>query len=170
MIKTLYATGLRKSELLNMRKEHMVSDYEIEIPSRTSKRIKQAERNPTKRPDPFIIDLNNEIAPFFHEVKSGPIWPVWTRNNFRDQFNRAALLAGLRTKTEKGEEGATPHTLRHTFAKDILQSRKTSLPELKEMLHHEDIQSTMIYNRWTQRQRFRENVNALIRPNIRKVI
>lgn len=161
MIKTLYATGVRLGELLNMDKDDMVSEYEIEIKSRTQRRVRQAQKNPTKSAIPYIMDLNDEIAPFFWEVESGPIWPGWKKRNFEEKFELAAKLANVI---------ATPHTMRHTFAKDTLRSGKTSLPELQAMLNHQDSKSTDVYTRWTRRQRFRENVNALIRPNIKKVI
>lgn len=159
--KTLYATGVRRAELLNMEKEHMITEFAIEIVNPSTKR-KSAAQNATKSEEPYIVDLNDEIAPFFHEVQSGRIFPGWTKNSFSHEFKRAAKLAGF--------PETIPHGMRHTFAKDLLQSGKVSLPEVQGRLNHKDIQSTMVYSKWAKNQRSRESVNALIRPQILKVV
>lgn len=156
IIKVLHGTGVRRAELLNMHAEHMISSYEIEIP--TKSRMNQ-NHIATKSKEPYTVALNNEIAPFFREVKSGPIFPGWTDNSLANQFKRCVKRAGL--------PGLTPHGLRHTFSKDALQSG-TRLPELRAMLNHKNIQTTMRYVRF-EKSRLKENVDAMIRPRILRV-
>lgn len=57
--------------------------------------------------------------------------------NFQRDFKRAVLSAGI-------ERPATPHTLRHSFATQLLQSG-TDIRTAQEPLGHSDVSTTMIY-------------------------
>ena len=56
---------------------------------------------------------------------------------FQRDFKRAVLSAGI-------ERPATPHTLRHSFATQLLQSG-TDIRTAQEPLGHSDVSTTMIY-------------------------
>lgn len=71
-------------------------------------------------------------------IGNGFLFPVRAMNpTFNNSFiNRAAKKAGL--------ADVTVHTMRHTFATGMLKAG-LSLPEVKELLGHRNIESTMVY-------------------------
>lgn len=132
LIKVMLHTGLRRSEVVNLRKEHMINENSIVIPSRRRMR-RNTSLITTKSSKPYTIDLNSEIKPIFDAIKEGPIFPGWTIVTINERFRRVADAAGF--------PELTPHGLRHTFASDLL-AKKVPIDEVQEMLNHSSLDIT----------------------------
>lgn len=134
IIKVFLATGLRDSELLNLSKEHMISDFEIRIPSRRMRM--QSDLNPTKAKKEYVVSLDFNVMPIFAKVEEGRIFKGWTLEQIVKRFKRVAKKAGM--------PELTCHGLRHTFASDLLAAGG-SMKALKLALNHQNISTTDRY-------------------------
>ena len=140
MLEVMYSSGLRISELLNLKirdisfdrgmvnvigkgnKERNVpiGDYALEY---LSKYINDGRAKNMNRNSPFLF-LNRYGEPL-------------SRIYFFKQVKRYALQAGIKTEI-------SPHTLRHCFATHMLENG-AELRAVQEMLGHANIATTQIY-------------------------
>ena len=140
MLELLYATGIRVSELLELRvvdlnpqlgilhlrngkKERIIPIYPAAVKSVTEYLI-------SVRP---AIVLEPEQDKLFTNMNGQPM----SRQGFWKLIKHYADEAGIK-------EEITPHTLRHSFAAHLLENG-AKLQDIKEMLGHSDISSTQIY-------------------------
>ena len=140
MLEILYATGIKVSELLDIK----VSDFNMQIgilhlrnkakerviPMYPSAVRSVAEYITTVRP---IIVQDEKEDRLFTNMNG----QAMSRQGFWKIIKRYADMAGI-----KGE--ITPHTLRHSFAAHLLENG-ANLKDIKEMLGHSDISSTKVY-------------------------
>lgn len=140
MLELLYATGIKVSELLQVK----ISDINLtigilHIKSQNKERIVPIypaalrainEYLQNVRPA-FVTDDNQDIM--FTNISGQPM----SRQGFWKIIKFYAKKAGI-----KGE--ITPQTLRHSFAAHLLENG-AKLQDIKEMLGHSDISSTQIY-------------------------
>ena len=140
MLETMYASGLRVSELLALEKKNInfkkaivvvfgkgakerkvpLGDFAIEYISRYIKEVRS--NNPGK--DSKYLFLNRYGKPL-------------SRQYFFRQIKKYAEIAGI-------EEELSPHTLRHCFATHMLENG-AELRALQEMLGHANLSTTQIY-------------------------
>lgn len=154
MLEVLYATGIRVSELISLKKTDVnltmgfircvgKGSKERMIPL-GSKAIKSLERYLTL--GWAILSKGKESeALFLNHLGTG-----LTRQGFWKIIKKYAHEAGI-TKS------ITPHTLRHSFATHLLENG-ADLRAVQEMLGHADISTTQIYTHLTQ-SRIREVYN-----------
>lgn len=136
ILETFYQTGIRLSELINL-KVHNVQSNQIKV---LGKRNKERIVPISERLNRLILnyrqlkqenDLNSEF--FFITKKSKKLSPklVYDKVNF---YLGEATNLGRRS----------PHVLRHTFATHMLNNG-ASLESIKKLLGHADLSATQIY-------------------------
>lgn len=149
IIELLFSSGLRVSELVGLDREHI-----------NLKRREFMVRGKGQKDRPIFI--STESAHWLHaylEKRSDNTRPLFVRYSGTKQVDlsgnyhrltvrsvqrlvaRYALLAGI-TKT------VTPHTLRHSFATDLLMNG-ADLRSVQAMLGHSNIATTQIYTHVT---------------------
>ena len=144
MIEILYATGIRISELVEMKLSSIYEDKNFLLVSGkgnkerlvpiSKKTRKTLEKYLTVR-DHFISDKNKSIWMF--PSKQSSIGHI-TRQRFNQLLNELNLEAGL------GIKRISPHKLRHAFATHLLENGM-DLRSLQQILGHSDISTTQIY-------------------------
>ena len=160
MIKLMLRTGLRLSEVINLRWDN--------LDLRTG-RVKVVEGKGNKD---RILWINNETLEKLRNWRQrqiddiGSIEFVFTtstgnklkRRDIRTMIYRYAEKAGIQKEVEKNytdtdgkkldktyrEKKVKPHTLRHTFATDLLRETQ-NLRVVQKALGHSDISTTQIY-------------------------
>ena len=140
MLEILYATGIKVSELIelkvgdinlqigilhlkNGKKERIVPIYPAAVRSIANYLV-------NVRP---VIVLEETEDKLFTNMNGKPM----SRQGFWKIIKQYADTAGI-------QKDITPHTLRHSFATHLLENGAT-LTDIKEMLGHSDISSTQIY-------------------------
>ncbi len=140
MLELLYATGIKVSELIELR----LSDINLQIgflnlSSDTKERIIPIYPNAVKNITNYVenvrpaIVLEGETDKLFTNMTGKNL----SRQGFWKIIKHYASLAGINKEI-------TPHTLRHSFAAHLLENG-ARLSDIKEMLGHSDISSTQIY-------------------------
>ena len=145
MLEVLYSTGLRVSELLNLR----LSDVDVRmgcvrcIGKGNKERLVPIGRKAIAAVEQYLADSHSQL------VRSGSPAPhnqvlFLTRNGRR--LNRVSIWKMLHNYGVKlGLRGRlTPHKLRHSFATHLLE-RGADLRSVQLMLGHADISTTQIY-------------------------
>ena len=140
IIETMYSSGLRVSELINLKiKDINTQEKIIKV---LGKGYKQREV-PISNEVFYFIDLylknvrkkiiSNDKTTLFVNKKGHKL----TRQYIFEMIRKHAKIINL-NKT------ISPHTLRHSFATHLL-SKGADLKTVKEMLGHENIETTQIY-------------------------
>lgn len=151
MLEVLYATGIRVSELVELR----LNDVNFElgyiiaygkgskqriVPIGEKAKIKLREYLDTSRPKL----LKSRTSPHLFVTRLGR---KMTRQGFWKVIKAYSRKSGLTKKI-------SPHTLRHSFATHLLE-RGADLRAIQVMLGHSDISTTQIYTH-VERERLKE--------------
>ncbi len=140
MLELMYASGLRVSELLNVKKGDI--DLNQNIITIMGKGAKQ-------RKVPFGEFASDYIRKYLTEVRNKNInsksqylflskyGEPLSRQYFFKRIKKYAAIAGIK-------ENISPHTLRHCFATHLLENG-ADLRVVQEMLGHTNIATTQIY-------------------------
>lgn len=151
MIELLYATGLRVSELINLRLHDI--NLEVGFLIASGKGSKQRIVPIGEKSRATLVEYlkgargklaRNRLTHYLFLNRSGR---KLSRQFFWKTLKKYALAAGLKVKI-------SPHTLRHSFATHML-SGGADLRSLQMMLGHSDISTTQIYTH-VARERLKE--------------
>jgi len=146
MLETLYATGLRVSELIGLKLTDVQLDvgYLVAFGKRSKQRIvplgeaaQQAMRDYLTLARPAIEHDSGSRHIFLNRFGRG-----LTRQGFWKIIKRRAQQAGI-------GKNITPHTLRHSFATHLLDNG-ADLRSVQMMLGHDDTSTTEIYTHVTR--------------------
>lgn len=147
IIELLYASGVRVSELVNIKLSDIDRiDKSIKILGKGSKERMVLYNNHTKEAMDTYLDDGYHT---FNKLNSGYLILNKDGNKLSERYVRVIIdslvrKAGLDIKI-------SPHTMRHTFATDMLEEG-ADLVTVKELLGHESLNTTSIYTHITNEQ------------------
>jgi integrase/recombinase XerD len=146
MLEILYATGLRVSELVNLklREVNLDSGYLMTIGKGNKERLVPIGESAREWSAAYLDRVRLLHDPlrrnqFFFLSRLGE---AMSRQAFWNIIKKRALLAAIR-------KNISPHTLRHSFATHLLENG-ADLRSVQIMLGHADLASTQIYTHVTR--------------------
>jgi len=150
ILETFFSTGLRVSELVALNRDQFVNikdkkDLEISIIGKgdRTRTVYFSERALRWIKKYLEIRKDNEKALFINYRGKNPVSRL-TRRSIERIVKRYAIKAGIPVFT-------TPHTIRHSFATDLL-IKGVDLRTVQEFLGHRSITSTQIYTHVTSKR------------------
>jgi integrase/recombinase XerD len=142
-LETLYATGLRVSELIALPRNVLTADDRVLTVKGKGGRERLVPLNETAQGA-----LQAHLAAVRADEKEGRRVSAWlfpssggehlTRQRFGQELKALALAAGIEPAR------VSPHVLRHAFASHLLE-RGADLRTVQQLLGHADISTTQIY-------------------------
>ena len=137
ILELLYATGMRVSELINLKETDLHTDLKI---------IRVLGKGSKERLVPVTDFALNWVDKYLKEVrdpallKKGVACDFLFLNNRAGQLTRQAVWQSIKkySKLARIDKDITPHTLRHTFATHLLENG-ADLRVVQEILGHSDI-------------------------------
>ena len=147
IISILYGTGIRRAELIGLKRNSM--DF-----SRSILRVRG--KGDKTRDIPIIPSLSKEISLYLTAVSSficcepsadtpllltpngGRLYPMFVDRAIKDELGGVGSITGQKS----------PHVLRHTIASELLGSG-TDLNSIKEFLGHSSLAATQVYTHST---------------------
>lgn len=140
LVKMLYLTGMRRSELISLRvKDVLNPDNVIKVEGKGSKeRMIPITEKLRSEIDAFLIErkkyLGNDSSDYlFFTGKKAKLYPKAIYNIVREELNKVT------SKSKK-----SPHVLRHSFATHLLENG-ADLNAVKELLGHSSLAATQVY-------------------------
>lgn len=131
VIAFLYSSGLRLSELINLKKSDInIIDNTIHIKNAKGKKDR-------------ITILSKKVKKLLRMYSPGEIYVFensgikYSKKSVQEIIKRAARIAGINKRV-------TPHTLRHSFATHVLESG-VDIRYIQKLLGHSRLSTTQIY-------------------------
>ncbi len=151
MLETLYATGLRVSELVNLKlnEVNLEAGYITTLGKGSKERVAPLGEMAVES----IVRYKSEARAGLLKGKSSDFLFItrlskpMTRQGFWKTIKKYTRIAGI-------SKNITPHSLRHSFATHLLEGG-ADLRSVQEMLGHSDITTTQIYTH-VARKRIKE--------------
>ena len=146
MLELLYATGLRVSELVNLklREVNLAAGYLMTVGKGSKERLVPIGESARHKVSAYL-----EGVRFRHDPESrnphlflSRLGAAMSRQAFWNIIKKRALIAGIR-------KNISPHTLRHSFATHLLENG-ADLRSVQIMLGHADLSTTQIYTHVTR--------------------
>lgn len=142
ILETLYACGLRVSELIQLKISDLYFEEGfIQVTGKGNKqRLVPISRNTQK----YIEIYRNEIRN--HQKIDNKSQDILFVNRNGKKLTRAMIFTIIKRLTEKAgiQKNISPHTFRHSFATHLLENG-ADLRAIQQMLGHESITTTEIY-------------------------
>lgn len=156
MLEMFFSTGLRVSELVKLKKENVNLDKEeftVFGKGRKSRLVflSEAARYWTKK----YLEKRKDMNPFLfvsHDKRSGKNLKTSSNEEETPLTSRSAQRIVQKYAKAAGiTKPVTPHTLRHSFATDLLQNG-ADIRSVQTMLGHSSITTTQIYTHITDKE------------------
>ncbi len=135
----LYGSGLRVSELINLKRKQIKTDNnQFSITGKGSKQRAVFITNNAKEAVEKYLTFRSDSSPFlFISLSNNSLWKQLTRVSIEEMVKKYAKLANIDKKV-------TPHTLRHSFATSLLM-KWADIRSVQALLGHSSITTTQIY-------------------------
>ena len=136
MIEMLYATGMRISELINLK----ITDIDIERSV-----LKVLGKGSKERLIPFGEKASDSLSYYLKKRKKSLAKEVFISNRGK-KMTRTGFWQRIKIylSREALQDSISPHTLRHAFATHLL-NRGADLRSVQLLLGHSDLSTTQIY-------------------------
>lgn len=142
MLETIYASGLRVSELVNLKVNNIdFNEYIIRIYGKGSKERIVPINDSSKNALEIYI---NDYRTFLLKGKDSEYVFI---NNFGNKISRQGFFKILKKVCDENgiNKHVSPHTLRHSFATHLLNNG-ADLRAIQELLGHSNLTTTQIYS------------------------
>lgn len=151
ILETFFSTGLRIAELVALNKEQFVNiknkkDLELSIVGKgdVPRTVYFSERALSWLKKYLETQTDKAKALFVHYRARRDVENRLTARSIERIVKKYAILAGIPVST-------TPHTIRHSFATDLL-TRGVDLRTIQEFLGHKNIVTTQVYTHVTSKR------------------
>ncbi len=136
MLSLIYACGLRRSELLNIKIKHIDSGRNMVL-------IQQA-KGKKDRMVPLSAKVLGLLRAYFKEYR--PVEWLFEGQHAQTQYSEKSLESVMKQAVRKSgiRKPATLHWLRHSYATHLLEAG-TDLRYIQELLSHKSSKTTEIY-------------------------
>jgi site-specific recombinase XerD len=147
ILEMLFSTGLRVSELAHLKRNQVnigKDEFTVTGKGRKSRVVFLSEQ--AKYWLKKYLDARQDVNPHLfvsHDKKASDSEPL-TERSIQRLVQKYALAAGI-------TKNVTPHTLRHSYATDLLQNG-ADIRSVQTMLGHSSITTTQIYTHITDRE------------------
>jgi integrase/recombinase XerD len=150
MLRMLWATGMRVSELISLDMEHV---------DLTTDTVRCMGKGSKERQIPFGLKARASLAQYLEDGRPSLARRTAERalflNHHGDRLTRQGFWLILKSYARKaGIDKISPHTLRHSFATHLLNN-EAELRVVQELLGHSNISTTQIYTH-VSRERLRQ--------------
>ena len=141
ILELLYSTGLRISELINLKFDNIMIDESL---------IKVMGKGSKERIVPLNDITTDYLKRYIEEVRPSMLKGIQTDfvflNNHGKVLSRQAVFKMIKKRavTVGIKKEISPHTLRHSFATHMLQNG-ADIRFIQELLGHSDVATTEIY-------------------------
>lgn len=141
MLELLYATGIRVSELVNLKLNNIHLDEDM---------IRVLGKGSKERLSPISSICEKYLRIYLEEYRPSLLKHKTSEyvfiNNFGNPISRQGFFKNLKqiAKEQKITKEISPHTLRHSYATHLL-ANGADLRIIQELLGHSDISTTEIY-------------------------
>lgn len=148
ILELLFSTGLRVSELANLKKEQVnLKKDEFTVRGKGDKPRVVFLSSQAKYWLKQYLDVRNDLSPYLfishdraHQKSEMPLTP----RSVERLVKKYSKVAGITKKV-------TPHTLRHSYATDLMMNG-ADIRSVQAMLGHSSITTTQIYTHITNQQ------------------
>lgn len=152
ILELFFSTGLRVSELTKLDRDKInFASREFGIVGKGGKaRVVFLSQRATDYIKKYVDQRRDKYKPLFIRHK-GSDDPTINENKMRLTPRSVQRMIKKYVKKVKLPIDATPHTLRHSFATDLLMAG-ADLRSVQEMLGHKNVQTTQVYTHVTHKQ------------------